>query len=281
MGEYLMKKSILIIISMVISISILIGCVKKEGNTLVEIETLVNEFVNFMKYVPTGEIEFIEKYTLTDEKIENKDINEIWRLQRASKEDFIDKEISVYKINVGNHPLGMEASEAKLVSLYLMFSDGYIFGGYSEVDGKIATLDGLSEEKLELDIKSRPVITVKNNKDKDIAKAVFQGFIEANKTDWRFIEQNRELFERDGVRTEPMDTYSEYSVGDINITNKNNGFFVADISYDLKLTDIELNPWAAGNGVMAEDNWLREKCNFVDIMKVGENKYVILNIYTG
>ena len=36
-----------------------------------------------------------------------------------------------------------------------------------------------------------------------------------------------------------------------------------------------------GNGVEYKDNWVRDKYNIIEVEKVDDNKYKIIEIYTG
>ena len=53
------------------------------------------------------------------------------------------------------------------------------------------------------------------------------------------------------------------------ISEKVNNYFIAfiaKISYDIQFTD-ESNKWIAGNGKISDNNWIRNKSNYVEIIK--------------
>lgn len=106
----------------------------------------------------------------------------------------------------------------------------------------------------------------------EIGRYLFDKYINENTTDWQMVKSQN-------LNREPVTCLTDYRIGDIDFVKEDDDKFTVDISYDIQYTD-ESSFWIAGNGELADDNWVINKCNFVDIQKDGD-KYVIVNIYTG
>lgn len=105
-----------------------------------------------------------------------------------------------------------------------------------------------------------------------IARDLFDDYINQNRTDWYFVKAK-------GLKRQPVICLTDYRINDISFVKEENNKFTVDISYDIQYTD-ESNYWVAGNGELSENNWVMNKCNFVDIIKA-DNKYFLSNVYTG
>ena len=260
-------------ILIIISVSILVGCTNnipsKESISETPNEKIV-AFVKFLRYNIVDEGKLVETYKLNKEILDKEEYKKIWDLQRASADDYMDKNIDVYKLTINNN-------KALETELYIMLLDGSIFGGYiiEEIKGekKYFTLDGLDLESFETKKMVLPIIEV-NSIDKEvIVSDLFKGYLNANKKDWYFVQVSK-------LDREPVEAWTDFKINKINILNDNEDFFTADIGYNIKTTK-ESNYFAAGNGEIGNDYWINNKGNFYDVLKVGENKYAIISGYSG
>lgn len=106
----------------------------------------------------------------------------------------------------------------------------------------------------------------------EIARELFDKYVNDNKTDWKQVELQK-------IDRKPVVCFTEYNINNIKVTGGDENKFTVNIEYDIKYTN-ESDMWIAGNGKISEDNWIRNKSNFVEIQKNGD-KYVISNIITG
>ena len=113
----------------------------------------------------------------------------------------------------------------------------------------------------------------KYNEDQLIEKSVqlFTEYIENNSTDWKKVQY--ENLDRD-----PMKTLENFKIINTKLTNFTEDNYTVKITYDVKVTD-ENNMWFAGNGLKDEDNWIRNKINYLNIEN-DNGEYVIKNIFT-
>lgn len=116
---------------------------------------------------------------------------------------------------------------------------------------------------------------VENTKDIEdktgIAKDLFEKYINQNKTDWKYVESRQ-------LDREPVVSLTDYKINDIKIVEEDKDKFTANISYDIQYTD-KSDMWIAGNGKVAEKNWIKNKNNFVEF-SVDSDVYKIQKIYT-
>lgn len=276
-----MKKFLMLLLSIVISASVFIGCttttpVKEDVHE--SISNKIISFVDFLDYSVIDEVELAQTYKFEKHLLGEDLFKTIWDLQRASSDDYINKIINIYKINVNSNKINSKNSHKTVkTELYIMVSDEDIFGGYSiaEIEGerKFFTLDSLDLDEFSALKKFYPIIEV-STIDKDvIITDLFTSYLNANREDWYFAEVMK-------LDREPVETWTDFNVNDIRISNDNEDFFTADISYNIKTT-AESNYFAVGNGVVGDDYWINKKSNFFNILKVGENRYAILRGYTG
>ena len=106
----------------------------------------------------------------------------------------------------------------------------------------------------------------------EIARSLFDKYINENKTDWKRVE-----FEK--LERKPKDSLTDYRINNVKVTGEEKNKFIVSIEYDIKYAN-ESDMWIDGNGKICEDNWIRNKSNFVEIQKSGD-EYVITNIITG
>ncbi|WP_294373564.1 hypothetical protein [uncultured Clostridium sp.] len=106
----------------------------------------------------------------------------------------------------------------------------------------------------------------------EIGRNLFDEYINENRTDWKMVKSQN-------LNRQPVVCLTDYKINDVDFVKEEKDKFTLDISYDIQYTD-ESNFWVAGNGELADDNWVVNKCSFVDIEQVGD-KYFIVNVYTG
>jgi len=105
-----------------------------------------------------------------------------------------------------------------------------------------------------------------------ISRDLFDKYINDNRTDLKQVEFQK-------IDRKPVVCFTEYKINDVKVTGGDGNKFTVNIKYDIKYTN-ESDMWIAGNGEIRNDNWIRNKSNFVEIQKDGDN-YVIRNIITG
>lgn len=105
-----------------------------------------------------------------------------------------------------------------------------------------------------------------------IARELFDEYINENRTDKKMVESQK-------LNREPVVALTDYRIKHIDFIDEHNDTFTVDVQYDIQYTN-DSNMWVAGNGELSDNNWVIDKCNFLDIKKAGD-KYIITNIYTG
>lgn len=103
-----------------------------------------------------------------------------------------------------------------------------------------------------------------------IGKKLFEEYIKIHTTNWLFNLNN-------DLRKKAEITVADSKVYDVILSEDGKNIFTVSISYDIKLAK-EGKGWIAGTGVIDGD-WIREKCNMVDIEKTDKNRYRIVSIY--
>ncbi|MDU1567106.1 MAG: M56 family metallopeptidase [Clostridium sp.] len=103
-----------------------------------------------------------------------------------------------------------------------------------------------------------------------IGKKLFEEYIKIHTTNWLF-NLNNDLGKKSEI------TVADSKVYDVILSEDGKNIFTVSISYDIKLAK-EGKGWIAGTGVIDGD-WIREKCNMVDIEKTDKNRYRIVGIY--
>ena len=103
-----------------------------------------------------------------------------------------------------------------------------------------------------------------------IGKKLFEEYIKIHTTNWLF-NLNNDLGKKSEI------TVADSKVYDVILSEDGKNIFTVSISYDIKLAK-EGKGWIAGTGVIDGD-WIREKCNMVDIEKTDKNRYRIVSIY--
>ena len=121
--------------------------------------------------------------------------------------------------------------------------------------------------------KAYPELVI-NSEDKAlIGRKLFEEYIKMHTTDWLGSLLN-------DMDEEPKIVVVDSKINDVKLSIDGKNIFTVDISYDVQAPN-EKYGWYAGNGVVEENNWIRDKFHFADIEKIGENKYRIINLYTG
>lgn len=130
----------------------------------------------------------------------------------------------------------------------------------------------VKDSYINLNLTYKEIIFENDNKI-EIAKRLFEEYLNDNKTDWFFNLVN-------GINEEPKDTFSDFKINDITLIEDGDNLFKVGISYDIKPLGEEVSIFDAGNGER-EGEWIRKKYNFFDIEKIKGNTYRIINGYTG
>lgn len=98
----------------------------------------------------------------------------------------------------------------------------------------------------------------------------------------KYINQNRNAIagmDLNGIlNSDEVETLTDYKINSVKIVGSEKDRFIVNISYDIQFTE-ESNKWVAGNGKVKENNWIRNKTNYVEIVKE-DNEYKIDKIYT-
>lgn len=118
---------------------------------------------------------------------------------------------------------------------------------------------------------SSEISDISEDKKVNIAKELFDEYINQNRTDWKLVKDQN-------LDRNPVLSLTDYKLNDIKFIRNNDDGFTAEIDYDIQYTT-ESNQWLAGNGILDNDNWIKHKSNLIDIKKAGE-RYIITNIYT-
>lgn len=104
-----------------------------------------------------------------------------------------------------------------------------------------------------------------------IGRELYKNYIDMHTTNW-FFNLNNEINEESTI------TVIESKINSAKLIKEGKNIFTVSISYDIHAAN-EKSEWFAGNGVIGEDNWILNKSCFVDIEKIGENKYRMINSY--
>ena len=70
----------------------------------------------------------------------------------------------------------------------------------------------------------------------------------------------------------------DFIITNVEIVDSDDNSFTAKVIYDIKSNEYN-SVWLAGNGSKKENDWIRNKSNFINIEK-SESGYVIKNIFT-
>lgn len=164
-----------------------------------------------------------------------------------------------------------------LVVLILSVCLPMMISGCSENDKKDTQNKevGSAEAKLEIEKNINAYKFYKNlskGEKVEIARELFDDYINENRTD-------RAMVESQGLKREPVTTFTDYRINEIDIEKEEGLKFTVSVSYDIQYTN-ESNIWIAGNGELKENNWVINKFALVDIEQV-KDKYIITSIGTG
>lgn len=120
---------------------------------------------------------------------------------------------------------------------------------------------------------NQAVLTNSSENSKEvIGRKLFEEYINKNRIAIAGMDLN------DNLNNKEVETFAEYKINNIKIMEIKENRFIAKISYDIQFTD-ESNKWIAGNGKISDNNWIRNKSNYVEIIKEN-NIYKIDKIYT-
>ena len=110
------------------------------------------------------------------------------------------------------------------------------------------------------------------NSEIDVSRKLFEQYINNNKTAIAGIDLNGVL------NNDVVETLTDYKINNIRVIQSEEDKFIVNVSYDVQFTE-ESNKWIAGNGKIKENNWIRNKSNYVEIVK-DNGEYKIDKIYT-
>ena len=141
---------------------------------------------------------------------------------------------------------------------------------YNKSDSNI-NLDRLSKyEKENLIGDLYPIKNIDIESKKNIAKNLFEEYLNQNSTDWKNVNNNN-------IQRNPLPTFTNYRITDVIWIKENNNQFTVDIIYDIQYTD-NGKQWVAGDGDLADDNWVLKKDFLVDVIRY-KDKFLILDVY--
>lgn len=110
------------------------------------------------------------------------------------------------------------------------------------------------------------------NSEIDVSRKLFEQYINNNKTAIAGIDLNGVL------NNDVVETLTDYKINNIRVIQSEEDKFIVNVSYDVQFTE-ESDKWIAGNGKIKENNWIRNKSNYVEIVK-DNGEYKIDKIYT-
>ena len=95
-----------------------------------------------------------------------------------------------------------------------------------------------------------------------------------------YLRDTYENFEND--EGDIVNILNDYEIIDAKLENSESEYvFKVAINYELQSIDGYSTVFITGNGVEYKDNWVRDKYNIIEVEKVDDNKYKIIEIYTG
>lgn len=100
---------------------------------------------------------------------------------------------------------------------------------------------------------------------------LFKNYLEDNSTDWHKVQY-------ENLNRTPVKSMEDYKINSAKLVDCQENSFTVNIIYDVKCTE-ESDMWLAGNGKKDEDNWIRNKSNYITIENIHE-EHKIKNIYT-
>lgn len=98
-----------------------------------------------------------------------------------------------------------------------------------------------------------------------------------------FEEYLRDTYENfENEEGDIVNILNDYEIIDAKLENsESEDVFKVAINYELQSIDGYSTVFITGNGVEYKDNWVRDKYNIIEVEKVDDNKYKIIEIYTG
>ena len=115
-----------------------------------------------------------------------------------------------------------------------------------------------------------PIVKVNNEDDKiEISRVLFEEYLKLSYENY-LNDNNKKI-----------NILKDYKINEIKVLEDlNSEVFRIEITYDLQSIDGYATVFETGNGVLTDDNWVKGKYQVVDIKKLGNNKYTILDMYT-
>lgn len=185
-------------------------------------------------------------------------------------------EKNICKVKINNYDLLYELGNFDEEEIYILWEHKYRENN-KEFQINISRDDfirlyKIKDSYINLNLRYKEIVFENDNKI-EIAKKLFEEYLNDNKTNWFFNLVN-------GIDEESTDTFSDFKINDITLIEDGENLFKVGISYDIKPLGEEVSIWDAGNGER-EGEWIRKKYNFFDIEKIKGNTYRIINGYTG
>ena len=117
-----------------------------------------------------------------------------------------------------------------------------------------------------------PVIETTSTDKVYIGQKLYEEYIKMRSTDLLSELDN-------GINKEVEPSLVEYRIISCDLHSEGKNIFTVTVAYDIKPNESGFG--LAGNGVDGDDGWIIDKFSFVDVEKIGENKYRMITAYTG
>lgn len=117
-----------------------------------------------------------------------------------------------------------------------------------------------------------PVIETTSTDKVYIGQKLYEEYIKMRSTDLLSNLDN-------GINKEVESSLVEYRIISCDLHSEGKNIFTVTVAYDIKPNESGFG--LAGNGVDGGDGWIINKLSFVDVEKIGENKYRMITAYTG
>ncbi|MBS5939737.1 M56 family metallopeptidase [Clostridium sp.] len=117
-----------------------------------------------------------------------------------------------------------------------------------------------------------PVIETTSTDKVYIGQKLYEEYIKMSSTDLLSDLDN-------GINKDMERSLVEYRIISCDLHSEGNNIFTVTVAYDIKPNESGFG--LVGNGVDGDDGWIIDKFSFVDVEKIGENKYRMITAYTG
>lgn len=110
------------------------------------------------------------------------------------------------------------------------------------------------------------------NTEEAIGRKLFEEYINKNRNVIAGMDLNGTL------KNDIVETLNDYKIDSVTSVKSEQDRFIVKVLYDIQFTE-ESNKWVAGNGKIKENNWIRNKSNYIEIVKENDG-YKIDKIHT-